>query len=880
MTKAESDTHLDSEQAVIKRRRHFLFGDENTQSGEPKNTWGLALSGGGIRSATFCLGVLQALALAKFEQSGDRSNNSQINKDNIPLLARFDYLSTVSGGGYIGAFFSSLFRPRKNPKADKTQYLDSPAESPDAIALHAYTVLKKDPPGRMGSAANEPVEEMSHLVPLRWLRDHGRYLSPNGAGDLMYDITIAIRNLCAVHYVFGISLLTLFLLAFTFRYLTRDLFSIEAFTAPDISYTANLLYIPVDLCGWGIDMLTVQGVSHIKTGIWWSPWFIFAIGWTAVCVLPLAVAYWYVVEVPPKRFYSLRNPWVPALLIATIVAFYLHGMNFHFNWPIKYPLQQGANLVLALFAVMILFSLVWFFCANCEVKFVHKKLRQKMTSWLSINFTTALFLLCLAVIETCGQSLYLWLRSSESITSVLASAAAVFGATITFVRSFSAGIAQPGKNSILNKIPLDVILGVLGVVLLLILLVAWYVLAAFLFLGDMSLHSVQTNLIGNASLPRLDFSWEFLLLFCYAATATAGYFLGFVNQSSLQSMYCARLTRAYLGASNQYRFEKDGSAKDEVTTPVVSDDFNHMEYYDGHNLGPAHLINVTINATTGKGDNLTLRDRHGLPLAITPDGVMVEGKKWEGDFAELSIGQWTGISGAAFSTGIGRGTSLGKALVFSLANVRLGWWWKSGQKDTKPVPPVLRNQAYLRREMQASFMGKEGSHWYLSDGGHFENTGVFELLRRRVAVVVCCDCGADPTYQFEDLANLIRLARIEFQAEFTLIQPDDAAIDLSHANELFANSPSDLAIEAGNGNQCALLYEVTYPASGQLPNKTTLIVIKPRLISDAPLDLVQYHSQHTDFPQESTVDQFFDDAQWESYRKLGVLIGGKLFPAG
>lgn len=863
MTQAESDTHLESEQAVVKRHQHFLFGDENTQSGGPKNTWGLALSGGGIRSATFCLGVLQALAQAKFEQSGDRLNESMESKEDIPLLARFDYLSTVSGGGYIGVFFSSLFRSRKNSEADVKPNLDLPAESPDTNAIRAYTVLKKDPPGRMGSTSNEPVVEMRNLAPLRWLRDHGRYLSPNGAGDLLYDITIAIRNLCAVHYVFGISLLTLFLLAFTFRYLTRDLFggSIEAFVAPDIQ------------------VLSMQGIPRVKTGIWWSPWIVFAIGWTSIFVLPLGIAYWYVVDAQPKKFYSLRNPWALALLVATAVTVYLCTINLEFKTAIKFPLKHGANLALMLFVVMIFLSLGWLFFVNCKVDFVRKKLRQKMTSWLSENFTAALLLLCLAVVETCGQSLYLWLRSSENITSVLASATAVFGAIITFVRSFSSGIGQPGKNSILNKIPLDVILGVLGIVVLLILLISWYVLAAFLFLGDMSLQVTQASLIGNASLPQSCFSLYFFLVFCVVTTMMAGYFLGFVNQSSLQSMYCARLTRAYLGASNQHRFKKDGSAKDDVTTPVVSDDFNRMEYYDGHNLGPAHLINVTINATTGKGDNLTLRDRHGLPLAITPDGVMVEGKKWEGDFAELSIGQWTGISGAAFSTGIGRGTSLGKALVFSLANVRLGWWWKSGQKDTKPVPPVLRNQVYLRREMLASFMGQEGSHWYLSDGGHFENTGVFELLRRRVAVVVCCDCGADPTYQLEDLANLIRLARVEFQAEFKLIQSAETAIDLSHAKDLFANSPSDLANEAGKGNQCALLYEVTYPASGQLANKTTLIVIKPRLISSASLDLVQYHSQHTDFPQESTADQFFDDAQWESYRKMGVLIGGQLFPA-
>src|SRR5258707_1168823 len=56
---------------------------------------GLALSGGGIRSATFNLGVLQALARAK-------------------VLRNFDFLSTVSGGGYVGGFFGAWVSRESN----------------------------------------------------------------------------------------------------------------------------------------------------------------------------------------------------------------------------------------------------------------------------------------------------------------------------------------------------------------------------------------------------------------------------------------------------------------------------------------------------------------------------------------------------------------------------------------------------------------------------------------------------------------------------------------------------------------------------------------------------------------------------------------------
>ena len=56
-----------------------------------------------------------------------------------------------------------------------------------------------------------------------------------------------------------------------------------------------------------------------------------------------------------------------------------------------------------------------------------------------------------------------------------------------------------------------------------------------------------------------------------------------------------------------------------------------------------------------------------------------------------------------------------------------------------------------------------------------------------------------------------------------------------------------------------------------------MLFIKPTLTGDEPLDVLEYRQQHRAFPQESTVDQFFDEAQWESYRALGEHIGAQLF---
>jgi hypothetical protein len=536
--------------------------------------------------------------------------------------------------------------------------------------------------------------------------------------------------------------------------------------------------------------------------------------------------------------------------------------------------------VLLLLIVTISVSIAIFHVANVAAPDSSRAYRGKVTRWLANSMRVAFVIAAFALVETGGQTLYLWLRNSADIMPTLTGIAGVVVTLVSIVRKFSPALAQPDKGSLASRIPMDAILAVTGVILLLVVLICWHATATLFFLGSVELSNAATPLVMSArfqliSDPR---SWVFLLV-CVAATFAAGSFLGFINLSGLQAMYSARLTRAYLGASNRTRFVGGDSKLMHVTEPDKDDDFSRGDYFDGKNLGPAHIINVTINATTGSGDQLTQRDRQGLPMAITPDGILVEGECWtQPDMAELTIGQWIGISGAAFSTGIGRGTSLGKALLFGFANVRLGWWWKSGLTDKKAIRPFWRTQVYLIRELRARFVGKDGSHWYLSDGGHFENTGVFELLRRQVDVAVCCDCGADPKYEFEDLANLMRLARIDLEAEFMPIGAADTPILSGRAAGLapyVALSPAEFAAKGGADNKCLLLYRVIYKSSNR---QTLLIVVKPRRISDATLDIAQYQSANSEFPQQSTFDQFFDDAQWESYRKLGALIGARLFP--
>lgn len=946
---------LGAECEAIASRRVFVYADGKG----PEEKWGLALSGGGIRSATFCLGVLQALAKAPFQLPGENgplpgapdapqlSNSPKPSDPAWPLLARFDFLSTVSGGGYIGGFFSALFRAREQAPGEP---VSAPAPAPTELAREAYAALATDPPGRLGkdTAASATALGKEPDRPLRWLRENGRYLAPNNTGDLLYDAGIAIRNLCAVHYVLGVTLLFVFLLMYALRHI-----SVHSEWIGAVAQALESKLQPQQLPLWCGE-------------IWFSPWFGVLGIWLLLAVIPCGVAYWLDQDKPsPKAKAPVLHPALAAAALLALGIF----ITCHLG---SKALQAGTGLVsglldlpapiilLALMDVALAVSLLVFFAAKygpllhlpksfglfdehirqwlADVRAARRPLfpaplssrlfRNRMTRWLSNVLTASLVVGLLALVETAGQTLYLWLTMEESAPFTVFSVAGAVTALVALVRQFAPLLAQPGKDGWLSKLPLNAILGIVGLALVLLLAVAWNCVAAALLFGMQPPAPGPAKLVIDAMFTqtgsRLGLSEAmqclypaFLMLFCLVATVAAGYFLGFINLSSLQLMYSARLTRAYLGASNQKRFDPKAPKMD-VTEADQSDDFQREVYYRNNHLGPAHLVNVTINATTGTGDQLTQRDRQGLPLAVTPAGITVNGRLWDcsaGDFArtrpeaanadgsltariaakakalakalrppppELSMGQWMGVSGAAFSTGLGRGTSLGQAMLFTITNIRLGWWWDSGKKDARKISPRWRNQAYLLRELRARFLGTDGSHWYLSDGGHFENTGVFELLRRKVGFIVCCDCGADPSYTFEDLSNLMRLARIDFGAEFECVGPTAFTGFSANVKDYFAADEAELCAPAGTegklaaapDDKCALLYRVSYAGC---KDKTFLLVLKPRLIQSAPLDLFEYQVKNPSFPQQTTFDQFFDEAQWESYRKLGVLIGSRIF---
>jgi len=431
----------------------------------------------------------------------------------------------------------------------------------------------------------------------------------------------------------------------------------------------------------------------------------------------------------------------------------------------------------------------------------------------------------------------------------------------------------------------------------------------------------------------------------------------FINRSSLHPLYAARLIRAYLGASNNLRY---GSKAPGISDPVDGDDIAQESYWrptekEGfwEKGPPLHLVNVTINETVDGRTHTEQRDRKGIGMAIGPAGFSVgikhhvvvapDGKPstykiypeaGRGDYRvfhpddqqpkdtfagqELSLGNWTAVSGAAVATGLGSLNSLGTSLLTGFFNLRLGFWWDSGTDSItagsgvsrtlgKWITRIFPAQSSLIDEFMGRFHGTVRRYWYLTDGGHFEDLGAYELIRRRLPVIVIIDAEADPDYAFSELANLILKARLDFNAEITFLDrenPGDLAAfnkatdklsDYFHyvRQEFFGTLdqlrrgkwasepvPERKAFfksvrETGLSLRHVALARISYlddPDASSL-----LLLIKPTLIGEEPQDVLNYHSANPSFPQQTTVEQFYNEAQWESYRRLGQHIAERLF---
>ena len=224
------------------------------------------------------------------------------------------------------------------------------------------------------------------------------------------------------------------------------------------------------------------------------------------------------------------------------------------------------------------------------------------------------------------------------------------------------------------------------------------------------------------------------------------------------------------------------------------------------------------------------------------------------------------ISGAAANpnTGVG-GVGLTRnplvSILMALLNLRLGYWAQNPLRRPKrfPRPNHFRPGMYeVGSLVNIGGLREDRPFVQLSDGGHFENLAVYELIRRKLRLIIVCDAGADPGFKFADLQTLLR--RIE--ADF------GAIIRFSRDNEPATLVPSQ---DAGYpmGSKDALRGHIVGDITYHDESRGKLILLKTTMVDDVRTPVKGYKAANPDFPDQTTADQFFDEEQFDSYRELG-----------
>ena len=936
---------------------------------QARNQAALCLSGGGIRSAAFSLGVLKVLAARG-------------------LLTQFHYLSTVSGGGYIGGWLSRWI-----------------AEDPDQNAANIEEVL-----GR-----REEISQVSNL------RANSNFLTPKTgitSADTWTGILLWVRNVllnwtvfipALMFAVFAPNLYLAFLTWFaTLAQGRATLFGLDLALA--------LLWIG----GIGLTIATLQGVRNIpshRTGDglsggqvgWWivTPLALWAslvplvlvagshtvklefqMFGTSLPILKWLLVFSFGAKIIGYVIAAIINPrnlwlyvknfltWVIVAAIATAALWFaiwvIDGLStflpeqehllmlagegidpkvaaFVFLLAILGPLGVNlAHLLLStlyvgfrsvgflddadrewlarLSAVSVFPALLWaVFAAIClflpfvffENKWLTSMPWGSTFSWLS----KALGVVSGFIAVLGGKSATTKpdvangppkSGTDKAIDIVVRLATLIFiaflFATLAYVERTVADVLVGLANEIVKAhgkfdpplvfILLRVLVFLAGFVPVYLL---WYILSrkmgvlvlAVLALLVLSVNHVFADAMGNwlAGLDNWSGGHEVLIAQGFIAAAL---FLIIaiaamkidVNRFSMHGVYRNRLVRAFLGGARASR------AVDPFTDFDPADNRRVSELRAQKNgrrvLYP--VINVTLNLVGGQ--NLAWQERKASSFIITPFycgsailGDKITGaatanspQKWTGAYVEtkdygsnepdldrettgISLGTAITISGAAASPSMGYNSSPATAFLMTLFNVRLGAWLANPAAEI-PKAEVQAGPTSALKPLLTEALGltdAKSDNVYLSDGGHFDNLGIYEMIRRRCRYILVVDADQDENFDFGDLARSVRFAAIDLNAkiEFTSIK----MVPMQEAKE------DSVTFAVG---------QITYAESPA--ERSVLVYLKPTYFyQTAPIDVRSYGTTSPTFPHETTLDQWFGEAQFESYRRLGEYLMGKLY---
>ncbi|HXE30719.1 MAG TPA: patatin-like phospholipase family protein, partial [Terriglobales bacterium] len=654
----------------------------------------LCISGGGIRSATFALGALQRMA----EQG---------------LLQQFDYLSTVSGGGYIGGWLTAWIQ-----RAGGLEKI-APALAPNALPA---------------AGAPDPVEH---------LRDYNNYLTPR-LGALSADTwtlaaTVA-RNVFLNWLVFVPLLLAVLMIPRLWLGMVRGGLHAPAGLVGGLPWLAAALltvglwnvlrYLPgvgginhstPQFLRWALAPIVTAGMAlaayEALRPVALTPT---VLGGLAPCLAVwLGYSLWVVVKPDLK---VKRQPWRWHELMALGLAVVVLGMGIGFSaWLAQDRVVTSswpAQATLAVPLLLLGFSLsgaVFVGLSSHVLGTQDREWMARAAAYLSMAVTVWLVGFGAVLLAPA----WVWGHPWQKWGAALLGGGSGWASSFLGYRAPAAGVNGAGAGAGAGPKLRDLVLKLAPLAFLVLLAMGLAMLTDRMLAATWSkVVDWRTPLALVAARPwTVSLAW--MLWFAALAWAMARYIN--INKFSLQGMYRDRLIRAYLGASNT-----DGNAN-RFTGFATNDDLAMHCLNVG--LRPLHVLNLTLNVVAG--ERLAWQQRKAEPFTVTAlhcgsPALGYRGSEQYGGEGGITLGTAIATSGAAASPNMGYHSSPLVGFIMTLFNVRLGAWFgnpgAAGAKTWTQAGPHSAVRSLVREALGQTT--DTSDYVYLSDGGHFENLAV------------------------------------------------------------------------------------------------------------------------------------------------------------
>jgi hypothetical protein len=952
----------------------------------------LCFSGGGIRSATFGLGIVQALAQGN-------------------LLSKFDYLSTVSGGGYLGSWLSAWILREKilstAPVSQKAANEQEEVAGSDVIEGDSPGVDLPDEESRLARRLGiESVQKKINGCPidgtgpnpepaqLQHLREYSNYMSPRTgllSADTWTLIAIYLRNLFLNLTIF-LPLIAAVLMLPRFFFLI-----VENDKVPDVVAYVTLLAAlflgglsmafvisklpskqekkPVDIRGGANtstdgDVIKDEPEAEDNTDLGVFKYGVLPLLLSAFC----AASLWAWNVRSHGRLYDLfdllnlgirdnQNLALLYLAIGAIVAFLFGGL--HLAMMGKY--RDGLGAFAAFISTMVGAILLWLVCiklpgadttiwsrpyawqiymcfaiplffivvlvaATVFVGLSSGKATDEDREWLARYgawvlivaavwvVLNALVLLAPSGLEAIFRIDWMNVSFSTGIWPAIVSAIGVISGVISLFGGFSEK-SQVRNEAVQTKtsrflahapkIAAVIFLGFIFVTIAYLTSVLIYAAGSFFSDPNMKTFPPHATILSNTHL-----AYFFGILIILVAIGSVMAFFVNVNKFSLHGAYRDRLVRAYLGASNTRRRKNSFTG---------FDDRDNFQLHRLKDQKPFHIINATVNLVGGK--TLAWQNRKAASFTMSPlhcgswslgyrntneycrnaslgpcaelDACNQVGEKCplkaDGKTPDCQIpgkairlGTAMAISGAAANPNMGYYSSSVVTFLMSLFNIRLGWWlgntnamgarldyhhrtFYSKSSPTVAMLPLL-NETLGRTDENKRYIN-------VTDGGHFENLALYEMVLRRCKFIVLSDGAADDGFKFGEIANAIQKCKV------------DLGVDIQFVGSMNIRPRSGVKENEKLTKSRFAIARIRYPEKymeekkdRRTGKKTTsevnrtgwLLYTRPTYYENEPRDIMNYAESNLKFPHQSTGDQMYDEKQFEAYRGLGFLTMGEI----